>query len=59
MEAARFALDDPLPFLMMALTDCCEFYRWFRCQIATRQPASPKKFLHPHSGLEPSASPEK
>jgi len=40
-EAACFALDDPLPFLMMGFTDCFEFYRWFRCQRATRQPAAP------------------
>ena len=57
-EAACFALDDPLPFLMMGLADCCEFYRWFRCQMATRQPASPEEVLHPRSGLKPSTSAE-
>jgi predicted ATP-grasp superfamily ATP-dependent carboligase len=39
-EAACFALDDPLPFLMMGLTDCCELYRWYRSQIAARGPAA-------------------
>jgi predicted ATP-grasp superfamily ATP-dependent carboligase len=29
-EAACFALDDPLPFLLMPLTDCCELFRWTR-----------------------------
>jgi predicted ATP-grasp superfamily ATP-dependent carboligase len=38
-EAACFALDDPLPFLLMGLADCCELYRWLRCQMATRRPA--------------------
>jgi D-aspartate ligase len=33
-EAACFALDDPLPFLMMGLADCCELYRW-SCQRAS------------------------
>ena len=31
-EAACFALDDPLPFLFMGVADCCELYRWIRCQ---------------------------
>jgi predicted ATP-grasp superfamily ATP-dependent carboligase len=31
-EAACFALDDPLPFLLMGAADCCELYRWIRCQ---------------------------
>ena len=47
-EAACFAFDDPLPFLMMGFTDCCELYRWFRWQRATRQPA-------PHPSLRPQA----
>src|SRR5262249_14113798 len=29
-EAACFALDDPLPFLLMPVADCCEIYRWIR-----------------------------
>jgi D-aspartate ligase len=29
-EAACFALDDPLPFLLMGAADCCELYRWIR-----------------------------
>jgi D-aspartate ligase len=41
-EAACFSLDDPLPCLVMGLTDCCELYRWLRCQMATRQ-AAPKQ----------------
>lgn len=31
-EAACFALDDPLPFLLMGVVDCCEMYRWIRRQ---------------------------
>ena len=29
-ESACFALDDPLPFLLMPVADCCELYRWLR-----------------------------
>lgn len=36
-EAACFALDDPLPFLLMGVADWCEWYRWIRCRMATRQ----------------------
>jgi predicted ATP-grasp superfamily ATP-dependent carboligase len=36
-EAACFALDDPLPFLMMGVADCCELYRWIRVQAAARK----------------------
>jgi predicted ATP-grasp superfamily ATP-dependent carboligase len=54
-EAACFALDDPLPFLMMGVSDCCEFYRWLRCQRSTRQaPATPE--IQPQ--LTPSPAPE-
>jgi len=35
-----------------------EFYRWFRRQMATRQPAPPKELLRPRSGLKRSTSPE-
>jgi predicted ATP-grasp superfamily ATP-dependent carboligase len=35
-EAACFALDDPLPFLMTGLADCCELYRWYRSRSAAR-----------------------
>jgi predicted ATP-grasp superfamily ATP-dependent carboligase len=48
-EAACFALDDPVPFLMMGLADCHELYRWLRTQLLARrteshatQPYSPK-----------------
>ncbi len=66
-EAACFALDDPLPFLLMGLADCCELYRWLRCQMATRQSALPRDRVsvpdsairRPSSGLNPSPSPEK
>ena len=44
-ETACFALDDPLPFLLMGLADCCEFYRWLRCQMATRQSAPAERDL--------------
>ena len=36
-EAACFAWDDPLPFLMMGVTDCCEFYQWMRRKQSLRQ----------------------
>jgi predicted ATP-grasp superfamily ATP-dependent carboligase len=36
-EAACFALDDPLPFLMMAVADCCEMYHWIRGQFMVRR----------------------
>ena len=31
-EAACFALDDLLPFLLMGVADGCELFRWIRCQ---------------------------
>jgi len=58
-EAACFALDDPLPFLMMGLSDCCEFYRWLRRQMATRQPAPAKEIPSTESRLNPSTFTEK
>jgi len=36
-ETACFALDDPLPFLMMGVADCCELYRWIRGQAKARK----------------------
>jgi predicted ATP-grasp superfamily ATP-dependent carboligase len=36
-EAAWFALDDPIPFLLMGLADSCELFRWIRGQIKTRK----------------------
>src|SRR5215467_2404316 len=36
-EAACFALDDPLPFLLMGLADCCEMSRWIGRQMSTRK----------------------
>jgi predicted ATP-grasp superfamily ATP-dependent carboligase len=36
-EAACFAVDDPLPFLMMAVSDCCELGRWLRRLAAVRK----------------------
>jgi predicted ATP-grasp superfamily ATP-dependent carboligase len=36
-EAACFAWDDPLPFLLMGVTDCCELYRWMRRKRSLRQ----------------------
>ncbi len=35
-EAACFAMDDPLPFLLMGVADWCEWYRWIRCRMAIR-----------------------
>lgn len=36
-ETACFAFNDPLPFLLMPIADCCELYRWIRNQRATRR----------------------
>jgi predicted ATP-grasp superfamily ATP-dependent carboligase len=47
-EAACFALDDPLPFLMMGMADCFELCHWFGCQIKARRPA-PAKSADPTS----------
>jgi D-aspartate ligase len=41
-EAACFAFDDPLPFLLMPLADCCELYRWNRQQNAVRMRPAPE-----------------
>jgi predicted ATP-grasp superfamily ATP-dependent carboligase len=57
-EAACFALDDPLPFLMMGLTDCCELYHWLRCQMATRKTAATEEMPSTNSALNPFTSPE-
>lgn len=38
-EAACFAWDDPLPFLMMGVADCFELYRWARTRKSARKPA--------------------
>jgi predicted ATP-grasp superfamily ATP-dependent carboligase len=35
-EAAGFALDDPVPFLMLGVFDCCELFRWTRGQAEVR-----------------------
>ncbi len=45
-EAACFAMDDPLPFLLMGVADWCEWYRWIRCRMATRR-AAPTEGLVP------------
>jgi predicted ATP-grasp superfamily ATP-dependent carboligase len=39
-EAACFALDDPIPFLMLAVFDCCELFRWRRSQAEVRHATS-------------------
>jgi hypothetical protein len=39
-EAACFALDDPLPFCMIAISDCCELWKWMRRRGAGRQPST-------------------
>jgi predicted ATP-grasp superfamily ATP-dependent carboligase len=41
-EAACFALDDPLPFLLMGVADCCELYRWARVRREARKQGSVK-----------------
>lgn len=38
-EAACFAWDDPLPFLMMGVADCFELSHWIRCQMNARKSA--------------------
>jgi D-aspartate ligase len=38
-EAACFAWDDPLPFLMMGVADCCQYYQWIRSQKRVHRPA--------------------
>ena len=51
-EAACFAFDDPLPFLMIGVTDCCELYSWIRCQMGTRKPVpSPEIDSLPNSAV--------
>jgi predicted ATP-grasp superfamily ATP-dependent carboligase len=40
-EAACFTFDDPLPFLLMGVTDCCEFFRWMRRQVGARKRKPP------------------
>jgi predicted ATP-grasp superfamily ATP-dependent carboligase len=42
-EAACFAWDDPLPFLMMGLADCCELYQWNRTRKLARKAAPLKQ----------------
>jgi predicted ATP-grasp superfamily ATP-dependent carboligase len=46
-EAACFAIDDVLPFLLMGLADCCELGRWMRCQKATREVVPRKEMAYP------------
>jgi D-aspartate ligase len=46
-ETACFALDDPLPFLMMGLADWRELYRWIRAQAAVRHRPPPAADLVP------------
>ena len=42
-ETACFALDDPLPFLLMPVADCLELYRWSRRPLEkrTQVPSTP------------------
>jgi predicted ATP-grasp superfamily ATP-dependent carboligase len=44
-ETACFALDDPLPFLLMPLADCCELFHWSRGQAVVRR--APLPAAHP------------
>jgi predicted ATP-grasp superfamily ATP-dependent carboligase len=41
-ETACFAVDDPLPFLLMPIADCCELYRWIRGLSNTQRREVPK-----------------
>ena len=36
-ETACFAADDPAPFVMMVVADCCQMYQWIRCQMNARK----------------------
>jgi D-aspartate ligase len=64
-ETACFAWDDPLPFLVMGVADCCELYRWIRCQMGARKPSRSTEILFdpaahcPTSQLDPTASCDK
>jgi D-aspartate ligase len=53
-EAACFALDDPLPFLLMGLADCSELYRWMQYQKDARRQDS----LEIYEGQVPSLGKE-
>jgi hypothetical protein len=55
-EAACFALDDPLPFLLMWLADCCELSWWMRRQIKTRkeEPSNHPESIAPLDSVAPS-----
>jgi D-aspartate ligase len=55
-EAACFALDDPLPFLLMWLADCCELSRWMRRQMKTRyeEPSNHPEPIAPLDSVAPS-----
>ena len=57
-ETACFALDDPLPFLMMGLADCGELYRWLRCQSAAKLPVPETRRPRVTPRLQPSISPK-
>ena len=46
-EAACFALDDPLPLLMLGVADCCELFNWIRCQMRARKPDLSKQIDRP------------
>jgi predicted ATP-grasp superfamily ATP-dependent carboligase len=52
-EAACFALDDPLPFLLMGVADCCELHRWIRRQMGTRKLETSKIEPLPHTVATP------
>jgi predicted ATP-grasp superfamily ATP-dependent carboligase len=36
-ETACFAWDDPIPFLLMGVADCCEFYSWVRNRMSAHR----------------------
>jgi predicted ATP-grasp superfamily ATP-dependent carboligase len=57
-ETACFALDDPLPFLMMGMADCGELYRWLRCQSAAKRPVPETRSPRVTPRLQPSISPK-
>jgi predicted ATP-grasp superfamily ATP-dependent carboligase len=40
-EAACFAFDDPFPFFMLGIFDCCELFRWTRGQAEVRHQIRP------------------
>ena len=50
-EAACFALDDPLPFFVLGVFDCCELFRWTRGQAEVHHRVPPAAEPVPFSAI--------